>query len=154
MRQRYGGIAVELQALRHAASLPAQCRKKALRPKRFTARRETSLKHPPSSSITPPGKPGFERGSSRMSDQRKERVVSTVALSRNPSRTFPGLKAVGSLGNSIWGALAAYIRTGKDRRVLQTLPDNVLADMGLEKIEITRGTDGARQVWVVPHRYY
>ena len=89
-----------------------------------------------------------------MSDQRKEKVVSTVALSRNPSRTIPGLKAVGSLGNSIWSALKAYIRTGKDRRVLQMLPDHVLSDMGLEKIEISSGTDGSRQVWVIPHRYY
>jgi hypothetical protein len=89
-----------------------------------------------------------------MSDRKKEKIVSTVALSRIPSRTVPGLKAVGSLGNSIWGALTMHIRTGKDRRVLQTLPDNVLADMGLEKIELLSGTDGERHVWVIPHRYY
>ena len=80
--------------------------------------------------------------------------MSTVALSRNPSRAIPGLKIIGSLGNSIWGALKAHVRTGKDRRVLQMLPDHVLADMGLEKIEITSGTDGGRNVWVIPHRYY
>ena len=89
-----------------------------------------------------------------MWDQEKEKTVSIVALSRNPSRTIAGLKAVGSLGNSIWGALTMRVRTGKDRRVLQMLPDNVLADMGLEKIEIMSGTDGGRHVWVIPHRYY
>lgn len=88
-----------------------------------------------------------------MSDLRKDKVVSTVALSRNLSRAIPGLKVVGSLGNSIWDALTMRIRTGKDRRVLQTLPDHVLADMGLEKIEIMSGTDGRRHVWVIPHRY-
>jgi uncharacterized protein YjiS (DUF1127 family) len=88
-----------------------------------------------------------------MSDQRKEKVVSTVALSRSPSRTFPGLKAVGYLGNSIWSALTTRIRTGRDRRVLQTLPDHVLADMGLEKIDVMGGTDGRRHVWVIPHRH-
>jgi uncharacterized protein YjiS (DUF1127 family) len=88
-----------------------------------------------------------------MSDQRKEKIVSTVALSRNPSRTMAGLKAVGSLGNSIWAALTMHVRTGRDRRVLQMLPDNVLADMGLEKIEVTSGSNGGRQVWVIPHRY-
>jgi uncharacterized protein YjiS (DUF1127 family) len=89
-----------------------------------------------------------------MWDQEKEKTVSIVALSRNPSRAIPGLKAVGSLGNSIWAALTMHVRTGRDRRVLQTLPDNVLADMGLEKIEVRSGTDGRHHVWVIPHRYY
>jgi len=80
--------------------------------------------------------------------------VSTVAQWRNPSRLFPGLKTVGSLGNSIWTLIARYLRTGKDARVLQMLPDHVLADMGLEKIEIMTGTDGGRHVWVIPHRYH
>jgi len=79
--------------------------------------------------------------------------VSIAALSRHPSRFIPGLKAVGFLGNSIWGLIARTLRAGRDRRVLQMLPDNVLADMGLEKIEIMTGTDGQRQVWVIPHRY-
>ena len=79
--------------------------------------------------------------------------MSTVALSRNPSRTNPGLKAVGSLGNSAWTLITRYFRAGKDGRVLQTLPDQVLTDMGLERIEIMAGTDGRRHVWVVPHRH-
>jgi hypothetical protein len=87
-------------------------------------------------------------------DPRKESTVSTVALSRNPSRLLPGLKAVGSLGNSIWTLIVRRVRTGKDARVLQMLPDRVLADMGLEKIEIMAGTDGHRHVWVIPHRHY
>jgi hypothetical protein len=89
-----------------------------------------------------------------MSDQRKEKTVSIVALSPNPSRTIPGLKAVGSLGNAIWSALTMRIRAGKDRRALQRLPDYLLADMGLEKIEVTSGTHGRREVWVIPPRYY
>jgi uncharacterized protein YjiS (DUF1127 family) len=89
-----------------------------------------------------------------MWDNEKEKTVSTVALSRNPSRTMAGLKAVWSLGNSIWAALTMHVRTGRDRRVLQMLPDNVLADMGLEKIEIMSGTAGGRHVRVIPHRYY
>jgi len=48
----------------------------------------------------------------------------------------------------------AHLRVGKDRRVLQTLPDYVLADMGLEKIEFRSAADGRRDVWVIPHRYY
>jgi len=83
----------------------------------------------------------------------KEKTVSTVALSRNPSRILPGLRAVGSLGNSIWTLITGYFRAGKDGRVLQMLPDQVLADMGLERIEIMAGTDGRRHVWVVPHRH-
>jgi uncharacterized protein YjiS (DUF1127 family) len=83
----------------------------------------------------------------------KEKTVSTVALSRNPSRNTPGLQAVGSLGNSIWTLITRYFRTGKDGRALQMLPDHVLTDMGLERIEIMAGTDGRRHVWVVPHRY-
>lgn len=80
--------------------------------------------------------------------------MSTVALSRNPSRLIPGLKAIGPLGNSLWTLIVRYLRTGKDGRVLQMLPDNVLADMGLEKIEIMTGTNGGRHVWVIPHRYH
>jgi hypothetical protein len=83
----------------------------------------------------------------------KEKTVSTVALTRNPSRTVPGLRAVGSLGNSIWTSMTRYFRAGKDGRVLQMLPEQVLTDMGLERIEIMAGTDGRRHVWVVPHRY-
>lgn len=79
--------------------------------------------------------------------------MSTVALSRNPSRTIPGRQAVGSLGNSFWSLISRYFRTGKDGRVLQTLPDHVLTDMGLERIEILAGTDGRRHVWVIPHRH-
>jgi uncharacterized protein YjiS (DUF1127 family) len=89
-----------------------------------------------------------------MLDRKKESTVSTAALSRNASRLAPGLKAVGSLGNSIWQALKMRLRMGRDRRTLQLLPEHVLADMGLEKIEIMAGTDGRRQVWVVPHRYH
>jgi hypothetical protein len=45
-------------------------------------------------------------------------------------------------------------RTGKDARTLQMLPDHVLADIGLERIDVLTGTNGNRDIWVIPHRYY
>ena len=80
--------------------------------------------------------------------------MSIVALSRNPSKTSRGINAVVAIGGSIWGRINQRIRTDRDARVLQTLPDHVLADMGLQKMEILSGTDGSRHVWVIPHRYY
>jgi hypothetical protein len=49
--------------------------------------------------------------------------------------------------------LRRRLRIGRDRRLLQRLPDYVLADMGLERIEF-RLADGRRDIWVIPHRYY
>lgn len=80
--------------------------------------------------------------------------MSTAALLRNPSRTLRGLGAVSALGSSILRFINSQIRTSKDARVLQTLPDHVLADMGLEKMEILSGSNGSRHVWVIPHRHY
>jgi hypothetical protein len=79
--------------------------------------------------------------------------VSTFALSRNPSKAS-ARNAVVAFGSLIWGGIRRHMRIGKDRRVLQTLPDYVLADMGLEKIEFRSAADGRRDVWVIPHRYY
>jgi uncharacterized protein YjiS (DUF1127 family) len=45
------------------------------------------------------------------------------------------------------------MRVGRDRRALQALPDSLLADLGLERIEL-RSADGRQEVWVIPHRYY
>ena len=80
--------------------------------------------------------------------------MSTLALSRSPSKTIFGLSAVMAIGNSFRRLIAKRLRTGKDSRVLQNLPDHVLADMGLERIEISSGTHGGRQVLFIPHRYY
>ena len=80
--------------------------------------------------------------------------MSTVALSRSPSIVGRGFGAVDSFGSSIWSLINRRIRTGRDARVLQTLPDHVLADMGLQKMEILSGSDGGRHVWVIPTRYY
>lgn len=79
--------------------------------------------------------------------------MSTVALSRNPSKAIALWGSVMAFGNPIVRLLARMMKTGRDHRVLQTLPDNVLADLGLERIEILRGPEGRRHVWVVPHRY-
>jgi uncharacterized protein YjiS (DUF1127 family) len=81
--------------------------------------------------------------------------VSTFALARNPSRAVGGRgNAAASLGRRIWSAVRRRVQAGRDRRMLQNLPDYVLADIGLEKIEIRSAADGRRDVWVIPHRYY
>ena len=80
--------------------------------------------------------------------------MSTSALSRNPSEAMSGRHAAAAFGLLIWRRIRRRIQVGKDRRVLQTLPDYVLADMGLEKIEFRSAVDGRRDVWVIPHRYY
>lgn len=59
-----------------------------------------------------------------------------------------------ALGNSILRLINKRVRAGKDSRVLQMLPDRVLADMGLQRVEITAGTSGSRQSWVIPQRDY
>jgi hypothetical protein len=80
--------------------------------------------------------------------------VSTLALLRKPSRAAAGVGAVAALGSLIWHGISRRIQVGRDARVLQTLPGHVLADMGLEKMEIMAGTSNQRHVWVIPHRYY
>ena len=80
--------------------------------------------------------------------------MSTVALSRQPSRTAAAFTAVVALGRSIMSLISRTMRTGRDARALSALPDHVLADMGLEKMEIMSGTNGSREIWVIPHRYY
>jgi hypothetical protein len=80
--------------------------------------------------------------------------VSTLALLRNPSRAAAGIGAGVALASLIWRGIGRRIRVGKDARVLQTLPEHVLADMGLMKMEIMAGTSERRDVWVIPHRYY
>ncbi len=79
--------------------------------------------------------------------------MSSVALSRNLSRTIAGIGAAVAFGTSFWRLIARLRKTGKDARALQMLPDHVLADIGLEKMEIMSGTYGARETWVTPHRY-
>jgi hypothetical protein len=43
------------------------------------------------------------------------------------------------------------MRIGKDRRVLQTVPAYVLADMGLERVEL-RTSVGSQDIWLRPRR--
>jgi uncharacterized protein YjiS (DUF1127 family) len=81
-------------------------------------------------------------------------IVSTLALLRNPSRALAGIAGVGMLVDSIWGAIQRRIKVARDRRVLQTLPDHVLADLGLEKMDIMAGTGDRRHVWIIPHRHH
>jgi hypothetical protein len=132
-----------------------ECHEIAPSTKRFPAPRETSLKQVASRSNAPPEL--IRRGCGKTAapaNPRRRRPVSTVALSRYPSRVGRGIGAVATIGSSIWSLIYRRIRTGNDMRVLQTLPDHVLADIGLQKMEFLSGSDGSRHVWVIPHRYY
>lgn len=80
--------------------------------------------------------------------------MSTPALSRTPAGTLTPRRWVKVLGRLISRAFSRRMRMGRDRRLLQSLPDYVLADMGLEKLEFRSGADGRRDVWVIPPRYY
>ncbi len=79
--------------------------------------------------------------------------MSSVALSRNP-RIIAVFSAVMALGRPIRGFIAKRARMGRDARTLQMLPDDVLADIGLEKMDVLTGTNGNRDIWVILHRYY
>jgi len=78
----------------------------------------------------------------------------STALSRHPSRTLSVLSAVMALGRPLLNLISRRKRTSRDAHVLQSLPDHVLSDMGLERMDILTGTNGERQIWVIPHRYY
>ena len=78
--------------------------------------------------------------------------MSAFTLAKVPSRTSAGA-AMTALASLILSALRRRMRLGRDRRLLQRLPDYVLADMGLERIEF-RAANGSRDVWFIPHRYY
>src|SRR5687767_1394397 len=82
-----------------------------------------------------------------------EEDMSTFTLAKVPSRTSLVGGAVTALASLILSALRRRMRLGRDRRLLQRLPDYVLADMGLERIEF-RAANGSRDVWFIPHRYY
>jgi uncharacterized protein YjiS (DUF1127 family) len=64
------------------------------------------------------------------------------------------MSVVTELGACIWRDIRRQVQTGRDRRYLQTLPESVLADMGLERVEILSASERRREVWVIPHRYY
>ena len=77
----------------------------------------------------------------------------SAALSRCPPRITPGDTPVGGLGTMIWRRVRRLLKAGRDRRTLQMLPESVLADLGLERLEI-RSSTGSRDVWIVPHRHH
>jgi hypothetical protein len=78
--------------------------------------------------------------------------VNTAALSRNPSRTAAVFKAAAGLRTLISRTIVWRVKTGKDRRMLQSVPAYLLADMGLERMEI-RTTAGSEEVWFAHRRY-
>ncbi len=78
--------------------------------------------------------------------------MNTVALSRNPPRIAAAWHAVAELGILISRCIRGWKKIGKDRRVLQTVPANLLADMGLERIEF-RTTTGDHDLWIAPRRF-
>ena len=76
--------------------------------------------------------------------------MSTAALSRNPPRNAPARKAAAWLGTLI-SRIRLRMKIGKDRRRLQTVPGYLLADMGLERMEIRTST-GDHKVCIRPRR--
>jgi uncharacterized protein YjiS (DUF1127 family) len=87
-----------------------------------------------------------------VSDEDKEKVVSTAALSRNPSKLAAVGHAVARFGAPILRRFHGRTKAGKDRRVLQTAPAHLLADIGLERVEI-RTTSGDHEMWVAHRRF-
>jgi uncharacterized protein YjiS (DUF1127 family) len=79
--------------------------------------------------------------------------VSTAA-SCHPSKSAARMSAVAEFGARIRAGIRRHLRSGRDRRMLQTLPDSMLADIGLEKVEILSASNSRREVWVIPHKYY
>lgn len=77
--------------------------------------------------------------------------MNTVALSRNPARTAAARNAVVALCVLVSRCIRSWMKIGKDRRVLQTVPAYVLADMGLERIEL-RTSVGSQDIWLQPRR--
>jgi hypothetical protein len=77
--------------------------------------------------------------------------VNTVALSRNPARTAAAWNQVAGLLALISRCIRSWMKIGKDRRVLQTVPAYVLADMGLERVEL-RTSVGSQDIWLRPRR--
>jgi hypothetical protein len=74
----------------------------------------------------------------------------SVALPRSP-RIAAVLSATTALGCPIRRFIAK--RIGRDARTLRMLSDNVLADMGLEKLDVLIGTNGDRDIRVIHYRY-
>jgi hypothetical protein len=77
--------------------------------------------------------------------------VNTAALLRNPPRLAATLDAVARLAALFSRPARGRWRIGKDRRTLQAVPAYLLADMGLERLEI-HTTSGNHDVWIAPRR--
>lgn len=77
--------------------------------------------------------------------------MSSVALSRNPSRSAALWNGVAGLGTLISRWFRRSAKINKDRRTLQTVPSYLLADMGLERVEIRTST-GSQDLWIAPRR--
>jgi uncharacterized protein YjiS (DUF1127 family) len=76
-----------------------------------------------------------------------------TALSRHPSRLAAVVGAVVARGRPLLAFLRQRRKAGRDARALQKLPSHVLADMGLEKMEIRSGPLGGHETWIIPHRF-
>lgn len=78
--------------------------------------------------------------------------MSTAALPRNPSRAPAKRNAVAALVILAWRRLRRRMQAGRDRRALQALPDYMLSDLGLEKMELRTSLQDSREVWLIRHR--
>lgn len=77
--------------------------------------------------------------------------MNTAALSRNPSRPAAVRNPVAGFVNLISRYFRMRAKIGKDRRTLQAVPTGLLADMGLERMDIRTST-GDHSVWIRPRR--
>jgi uncharacterized protein YjiS (DUF1127 family) len=77
-----------------------------------------------------------------------QKTACTGALLRNPSRI--GVRTILTFGSFILEWFNERSRATRDECQLQRLPDRVLADIGLERMEILPGTDG--RIKIIPRR--
>lgn len=78
--------------------------------------------------------------------------MSIAVRSHAQSRALTAWNAVIALGRLIRSRLRRRAKAGQDTRALQRLPNHVLADIGLERIEVMSVSEGKREIWIVPHR--
>ena len=79
--------------------------------------------------------------------------MTTVAAIPRRSSVAVAAGAVAALMRAAVHVIGHRRKTRRDRRTLQTMPDYMLADIGLQKLEFRSSSDGRSGVWVIPSRY-
>jgi uncharacterized protein YjiS (DUF1127 family) len=75
-----------------------------------------------------------------------------LALSRNPSSIETARDTGSGFGRTVWERFRRALKARRDRRLLQSFSDSLLADIGLERIEFRSAADGRRDIRFIPHR--